>query len=243
MSNTFSLNRIKLLLRADWIEHHARISFHIGAVIAGMVVYFLIALNSAGNINPERKQFLAFIFGFIGTLIYYCRYIGSKIHQPKGLFLTLPANTIEKYAVLLIEGILIVLLYQFTFWIGLYAISLFIPNFPVMNVWVIQNNFPLSIGAFVFSLLFLSFVTFRKHAFVIAICGYAVFITGLVGLIYVLSGMINGDMPCEINFFAEMNPFMNTVSFLGKYYVYMFSSATLVVFYIAYLKLKEKELR
>lgn len=244
MTNTFSLNRIKLLLRADWIEHYSKVCFHIGAATAGIILYFALALNSADNVDPIRKQTFAFVFGAIGTFIYFCRYIGDKVHRSKGLFLTLPASNAEKYTALLIEGLLLQILFYLIFGIAIFCMSLVIKNYPILNIWEILFIARNTIWIFVLSTLFLSYVTFKKRPFAITVCGYAAVFTFIILIVYcAVKYIFSTNSNLGKGFFVEANPLFNTISFLGSNYMYMFSVATLVVFYVAYLKFKEKELR
>ena len=244
MKNTINLNRIKLLLRADWIEHDKKILFHIGAIIAGILIYYFLVVtdSESGEISAKSQQ-LAFIFGTIGTLIYYCRYVGIKVHQPKGLFLTLPANCIEKYVALLIEGILLLLIYILIFSAGFYIISLFI-SFPLFMPWDIKTSAPASFFLFIFSLFFLSYITFRKYAIVITICSIAATVAAFVGLgflcKYILINyiVVDNEIPEGLQ-----DVFKGLFYVLSNYYNYLFYTATLAVFYLAFLKLRRKELR
>lgn len=243
MSNTFSLNRIKLLLRADWIEHRIKLIYHIGATIAGVLCYFLLVYaNYDGNLI--RIQNIAFVFGTVGTLINYCKYISNKIHQPKGLFLTLPANTIEKYVVLLLEGILLVFIFALIFWAGLPVISLFIANIPPIWPWGMWTFGNLSLYCFFFSLFFLSYITFRKHAVTITIVCIAATIASFIGLIFLVRYLVITYLGTDYNLPESIQKIAESILYFVKdYHGYLLSALNLFIFYRAYLKLKRKELR
>ena len=91
------------------------------------------------------------------------------IHRPRGLFLTLPASNQEKFAAILIEGIVVFLTYQVTFWTGTGIASMLIHIQPVAFKDIIMTLQDFTMLAFVGSLMFLSYVTFKKYALGIAL--------------------------------------------------------------------------
>lgn len=244
MKDTFNLNRIKLLLRADWIEYYKKGIYQIGSVLAGMALYFSLVLYSNGNGNLPRKQLVFFSIGIIVTLIYFCRYAGNKVHRSKGLFLTLPANNLEKYVTILVEGILLLTLFICTFWTGIFIIHIFIPYFPVFAPWEMGISISYLFFTFLFSLFFLSYITFRKHAFVITVAGMAATVAVLVGIGFLIRYIlinyvaVDGEIPETLQIVSK-----NTFIFLKDYHNYLLGAAVLFVFYLAFLKLKRKELR
>ena len=116
MNNKISLQRIKLLLRADWIEHKSQAVFAIGAFLVALIVFFLLTLGDTTMKEFTRKQYFFYGIGLFCYFIYFCRYAGKKVHSSKGLYLTLPANTIEKFVTLLVEGFLLIALFHLMLW-------------------------------------------------------------------------------------------------------------------------------
>ena len=145
MNDKISLQRIKLLLRADWIEHRTQVSFVIGSFLAAFIVFFLITLQGDATTRDFiRKQYFFYGLGLFGYFVYYCRYVGTKVHTPKGLFLTLPANTMEKFSALLLEGFILIAVFHLLLWLALYGVSLIMPNYSVISFFDImyfQNDF------------------------------------------------------------------------------------------------------
>ena len=211
MKTDFSIQRINLLLRKDWIENKKKLAYGV-LVILGVLFFFLL---SSILWDTRFRTFTLYVLGSLGTFIAFCSYVNLMIHRPRGLFLTLPASNQEKFAAILIEGIVVFLTYQVTFWTGTGIASMLIHIQPVAFKDITMPLQEFTMLAFVGSLMFLSYVTFKKYALGIA-CG---------------------------GFCYESSPFYTAVYWLSFAFTPAFLIATLVVLYVAYLKLKEKELR
>lgn len=111
MKTDFSIQRINLLLRKDWIENKKKLAYGV-LVILGVLFFFLL---SSILWDTRFRTFTLYVLGSLGTFIAFCSYVNLMIHRPRGLFLTLPASNQEKYAAILIEGIVVFLAYQVTF--------------------------------------------------------------------------------------------------------------------------------
>lgn len=243
MNNKISLQRIKLLLRADWIEHRAQVIFVVGSFLAALIVFFLLMQREEVTAKDFiRKQYFFYGLGLFYYFAYFCRYVGMKVHSSKGLYLTLPANTAEKFITLLLEGFILMTLFLLLLWPALYGISLVASNPPVINPFEVMDTFKMAIPLTLFlaSLAFLSYVTFRKYAFPIVFLFYALLLGGTA---FIIVRVVIETLRSQQGIFTEMTPMYYTVNFLIHYQTYAFAAATLGVLYIAYLKLKEKELR
>ena len=242
MNDKISLQRIKLLLRADWIEHKSQAVFAIGAFLVALIVFFLLTLGDTTMKEFTRKQYFFYGIGLFCYFIYFCRYAGKKVHSSKGLYLTLPANTIEKFVTLLVEGFLLIALFHVMLWPSFYAVSLAITGYSVISFSGVMNAFKISwpILAFLSSIVFLSYVAFRKYAFLIAILAYAILLGGTV---YIITKFVMNGFGPQQGVFMEMTPMYYMINFLVQYHAVAFYAATLGILYIAYLKLKEKEIR
>jgi hypothetical protein len=181
-----------------------------------------------------KEQYILYTLGFIGTIVTFCRYVGEKIHRPRGLFLSLPANTIEKYAALLIEGGIIIILFHVISGLGCYMYHLYDKSFQILSIPYILNAFPLSAMAFVFSSVFLSCIIFRRYALPIVGSSYVFLLLCSSILENVLRIHNFTDMGIAI---APMTGY--SIRFLDIF----FYIAALVCMYIAYLKLKKKEIK
>ena len=127
MKTDFSIQRINLLLRKDWIENKKKLAYGV-LVILGVLFFFLL---SSILWATRFRTFTLYVLGSLGTFIAFCSYVNLMIHRPRGLFLTLPASNQEKFAAILIEGIVVFLTYQVTFWTGTGIASMLIHIQPV----------------------------------------------------------------------------------------------------------------
>ena len=114
MKTDFSIQRINLLLRKDWIENKKKLAYGV-LVILGVLFFFLL---SSILWDTRFRTFTLYVLGSLGTFIAFCSYVNLMIHRPRGLFLTLPASNQEKFAAILIEGIVVFLTYQSRFGSG-----------------------------------------------------------------------------------------------------------------------------
>ena len=189
MKTDFSIQRINLLLRKDWIENKKKLAYGV-LVILGVLFFFLL---SSILWDTRFRTFTLYVLGSLGTFIAFCSYVNLMIHRPRGLFLTLPASNQEKFAAILIEGIVVFLTYQVTFWIGTGI-------------------------------------------------AYILIVASIIGIVYLCISTLN-IQPGMDRFCYESSPLYTAVYWLSFAFTPAFLIATLVVLYVAYLKLKEKELR
>ena len=204
MKTDFSIQRINLLLRKDWIENKKKLAYGV-LVILGVLFFFLL---SSILWATRFRTFTLYVLGSLGTFIAFCSYVNLMIHRPRGLFLTLPASNQEKFAAILIEGIVVFLTYQVTFWTGTGIASMLIHIQPVA----------------------------------IACGGYILIIASIIGIVYLYINILN-IQPGMNRFCYESSPLYTAMYWLSFAFTPTFLIATLVVLYVAYLKLKEKELR
>lgn len=238
MKTDFSIQRINLLLRKDWIENKKKLAYGV-LVILGVLFFFLL---SSILWDMRFRTFTLYVLGSLGTFIAFCSYVNLMIHRPRGLFLTLPASNQEKFAAILIEGIVVFLTYQVTFWIGTGIASMLIHIQPVAFKDITMPLQEFTMLAFVGSLMFLSYVTFKKYALGIACGGYILIVASIIGIVYLCISTLN-IQPGMDRFCYESSPLYTAVYWLSFAFTPAFLIATLVVLYVAYLKLKEKELR
>ena len=91
MKTDFSIQRINLLLRKDWIENKKKLAYGV-LVILGVLFFFLL---SSILWDTRFRTFTLYVLGSLGTFIAFCSYVNLMIHRPRGLFLTLPASNQE----------------------------------------------------------------------------------------------------------------------------------------------------
>lgn len=233
MNTQFSIQRIGLLLRKDWIEYRKKVMLYVLIFIGVFAICLLWPMRDSLNaFNPSSL----YLFGLIGSAIVYFRYVSQAVHQPKGLFLTLPANTSEKFVTLLLEGVTIFIVFHGLFWaaVGFGSWILPIKQFDMANLWYELSG--LSVSLFLSSIMFLSFVSFRKFALGITICIYFSMLAALVGVVYLLQDIVlksNGEVDFNLDF----------ETWIPNLVVPIFSLLTIGVLYLAYIRLKRKELR
>lgn len=241
MNQIFSLQRIGWLLRKDWIESKRSIGY---AVVAFLVIIFPF-LWITTHAERESNQVAFYILGLLGSFIYFCKQAGKKIHFAKGIYLTLPASTEEKYFILLLEGALTLLVYNGLFGISIHVWSLIDPEFyPVPASAIYRSIQGGGISILFASLIFLSYLTFKKHALAIAIAGIGAGVGILLGLVAWLVKMeINREGMRETGWLLNPDALSSTMNFLTGHVNGAMGIFSLIVLYIAYLKLKEKESR
>lgn len=242
MHTNFSLQRIKLLLLADKTELFRQYFLSMLSYIAFVIAYLVITkLLFHNEHEAEQKIVLFHTLGVFLYFFFFCRFVNQKVHQVKGQYLTIPASTVEKYIALLIEVTILLLFFHLLYHISIYFISLLISDFPAMGVNNILDKIPVSCYFFLASTLFLSNITFRKYADLIVIVSYS-FLAFAFGILArpILRAVREpqGDV-CMI----ETTPLYYLYNFLIQYHGIILYAATLVVLYISYLKLKEKQIR
>ncbi len=231
MNTTSSLQRIKLLLQSDWVEHKKTFLLGMGVLL---IIWLLILFWGKAQ-NPGSQVAMYIIGGFI-TFIYYCRHIGYKIHRSGSIYYTLPVSNLEKYSTLLIEGLIYFISFLIIFWSGLFLRKLFEPYSSIIHIEEFYDKtHGIGILLFNMSLIFLSYIVFKKHAFLIAIAfiGAYSFILSAITTKFIVNSLDmfqNGNVPDSLTFIVKC---INPICII----------AILVVIYIGYLKLKGKEIR
>lgn len=234
MKHIINFKKVKLLLQTDFVEQRVLLYHYIGTLITIMILFFVLILLMNTDCQGIKEQYILYILGFTGTIVTFCRYVGEKVHRPKGLFLSLPANTIDKYAALLIEGGIIIILFHVISGLGCYIYHLYDNSFQILSILYVLNAFPLSAMAFIFSSVFLSYVIFRRYALPIVVGSYI--------LLLLCSSVLENVL--RIHNFTNMGVAMApltgcSISFMEIF----FYIAALICMYIAYLTLEKKEIK
>lgn len=235
MNINFSLKRIQLLLKADWTVYKNSFLFSMGVLL---LAWFFILFVITSNFKIA-DQGGCFAMGGIIVFIIFCRHAGRKVHKTMSRYYTLPASTAEKYVSLLLEGLVLALCYFAIFYGGLLAKKLAMPALDVITpAEFFTHNGSESGLLMVSSLIFLSYMTFRKHAFLIAITGLMAYVGLFMGAIVQTFRYISlNTMPLGSSFMYD------TFRVIGDYYFPVMLVSFLAIMYVAYLKLKEKESR
>lgn len=248
MNTKFSFYRIAILLRADWIEYKYNILLAIG-----ILFLFCLTLLFPFSYNEDSTQRIMFIYGIgsLCTLLYFCKHTGRKINKSRYLFLSAPANPTEKYSTLLIEYLICFLCFHIVFFASVYLRELFSSsgyqiNFSQLISRIYSHTAPVLALFFLSSLLFLSYLTFRKNALmkalaIIMIFQFIVFnITMAVLHIYGIK-MINSGI--DESFIRTNEQLSKYIDLLTTIHNPAMIILIVIVLYTGYLKLKTKEIR
>ena len=238
MNTNFSLQRIKLLLLADKTELFKRFAFSMLIFTVVCIFYLVYILNSQ---DVGQRAYALHKLGLCLYFLFFCTYVSQKVHQVNGQYLTLAASAAEKHIALLIEGILVLVFFHLLFNTSFYLTSLLIPDSQPAKPDIAGEKFFTPILCFMASTFFLSNIVFRKYGNLIAGGCYAF-------LIFIPSTLFKAILravrePQGDVYMIETTPLYYLYNFLTQYHGIILYAATLVVLYISYLKLKEKQIR
>lgn len=224
MSTEFSLHRIGLLLRADWIEYKRNSLFRLIAI--PILLIMILAMERPPLLSPM-------IFWFIVPPVSYgfCSYVNKKIHAFPFLYNTLPANNIEKFSALLIEGLLLFIASILVIYITIRPSSFEL----FFNILAVQSFQP---AGFIVSLMLLAHVAFKKYALPNFLLGLA-----LASLPLLVFGYFFLSHPVPFSYIEYACPDLRLLGQLSDYFNSAMWVVSLLVLYITYLKLKENELK
>lgn len=234
MDTIFNINRILLILRADWIEYKRTFCITAGLLFLGM----LILLFTGKSPNIEQ----IFWLGMLVPIISYFTHLRRIIHHPKGLFLTLPASTLEKFTAFIISGFLYAVIYFIIFSI-IYSVDYFIlgntgkllPH-ELFNF----NSGGISLMVFITAYLFLAYVWIRKYTVGIAA---TVLILIIAVSVRIYGAFLSHSLMSGQYGFIKSDAIFDTFRFMADYFQLAMYITSAVLFYVAYLKLKEKEIK
>ncbi len=232
MNNTFSLARIGLILRSYWIEHKKAFFVSLGLLF---IAYFLLLWDAGLKLRINL-----YWFGFIASIFTYLTFIGKKVHRSKGLSLTLPASTVEKYISYILVGLIYIIAYILVYIITL-GVSSLINGLPFFSITELISPFSLPVSLLIFSYFFWVYIRFRKYPLGLGLAIIA-FTIALVGrLIYLLAkwGILNG-IDSNSGFFQFIE---NLFKFIGEYHSIILYILAAGMFYLSYVRLKNQQLR
>lgn len=234
MNNIFNVKRIMLLLRADWIEYKK--TFYLSAGL--LFLAYILLLWNAGN----QIQLNLYWFGLTITQLSYYSYIQRKMHKSKGLSLTLPASNPEKFTVLILVGLLYFIVYLAIYWLVIGINLLFTEMTPSTFGWL-NKLWEYTYGAllFVFAFLFLAYMTLRKFALPV---GLAALVLIVVAFVRIYFPLVKDSVVLDPSHLAvRSDAIYDTLLILGQGFNPAMCVASVVLLYISYLKLKEKEIK
>ncbi|MDR2233788.1 MAG: hypothetical protein LBE56_11820 [Tannerella sp.] len=246
MNNNFSFGRIGLMLKADWIEYKKAYLLFAGLLFAFNLFVFLW--------SRQGFQIFLFVLGIIATYTFFYNYIGWKVHRSKSRFLTLPAGSPEKFVEMLIVWMLLFAAYLLIYALLMGACHLINgANIWFMHVWPMNGesfHFKavisiIGIILFVATFLFMSCIAIRKYPLVLG----TIFLLMYVfcnALFFSLFAYLTVGEQISINLNAGMfrsNSLIDAVVFIVMNLPWILSISWLVLLYISYVKLKEKQIR
>lgn len=228
MNNIFSLKRIGLILRADWIEHRKNWMITMGLLLLAYV--FLLWGRTTVQGSMIGWTFFISVFLSFG-------FVGKKIHRPKGLFLTLPASNPEKFVAMWLV-ILFHLVSFFLVLLGVAIVNNLISGYSTIELWKITPKAGVvAVTVFFTCWQFASHVTFRKNAFII---GLALLIALIAGLVRIVAEFVSIERK---SWDLDGSGFGRFMEFAGEHYcivIYLLSAALL---YYSYRRLTKKQIR
>lgn len=233
MNNKISFKRIGWILRADWIENKRMFAISSGLFL---IVYLLLMWQ------PSLKAAYSFFWvGIVITLINYFSFVKRKVHRPRGLSLTLPASTLEKFIGLLIVGVCYLLVFNCVYWLAVTLWHL-LAGSDMITVSGLLEKASKAPGFLVFltSYLLVCYMTLKKYPVGIGFAALILFCV-LLGRIYAffLPGLF-ADKQSEV---VQSDIIAATAEFLFTNFNVAMYIASVVLLYVAYLKLKEKQIK
>lgn len=262
MYNYFSFKRFLLILRNDIISDYKSwliylltiVGVYTGiSLIEGAVYKFSGDMAEPNNLNYLFPGFL-FLGGYIATSMTF-EDVQDKFKS--NLYLTLPGSTLEKYG----SGVLISGIGYTVFLIMGFVLASIVSNAftrPLFGMGLaIFNPFTLSFGGGIsvwtlclwyllsFSMFLVGSIAFKKAAFIKTVLAFFVVQLAL-SLIFTALGYLfffNGDL-INIDFYRLVN-FDKTAMETSFYHLFIWLGVALSLFFniVAYLKLREKEVK
>jgi hypothetical protein len=243
MKNNFNLHRIGLMLKADWIEYKKSFLLFAGLLLA--LNLFLFRVNDRES-GMEMQSFI-YIAGMLGTLIYFYTFIGWKVHRSKNRFLTLPAGAMEKFVEILVVGFIFLCVCVLIHTVILGLVHLI--NGAPLRLWFIHDLITEGLAtkvcmlSFIGTFLFMCCVAFRRYPLplgALILIGYGIVCVYTVYLFAKIDGLTAFT---NRGGFIQSNAMIDTTLFLSKYHILGLGIAIVVLLYVSYLKLKEKQIR
>ena len=244
MKNNFSFHRIGLMLKADWTEYKKAFLLFVGLLIAANL--FLLWPASEGF------QTFLFIAGILSTLTAFYVFTGWTVHRSKNRFLTLPASNIEKFVEINTVGLILFcvnfLIHAILLGIMFLKSGTAIWLLSVLHINIDLNAFLSVLGLilFVCTFQFMCSIALRKYALGIGsllLFGNAMLYSFSTFLLIKIEGFDKLDTYDFHTGFIRSNALIEMLSFLSTYNFPAMCFASVVLVYVAYLKLKEKQIR
>lgn len=247
--DALSIKRIGLILKTDWYEFKEYAYWGIVSIPAGLLAaMFMLEVGMS-----DRSMMQLFFYIMIATFILGMSYVNFRSNTTRGLGLLMPATPLEKFISLLI-ALSAILLFSFAVYFLTGGIFSLIQTGEIQSdiayalIEVFGNVLMVWPQICAMALFWLCMVAFRRKA----ILKTLLIVAGIVILFIWTSGRDFPDYLLEANVAWELGDHVFSrnienvypgILILLKYSYILYSSAVVVMFYIGYLKLKEKEQR
>lgn len=246
--NTISLKRIKLLLLADWYELK---EYLLWGIVSAVGFFLVTMLFSDFQLNePELTNALYFMI--LGTFLLTFNFMNYRINSVKGLGFLTPAKPVEKFISLFIVMFIMIVLGFVVYFIVTGTFSLIrtgVINEVIYQPVILLSEYPLFSLFFLLvlsNIFLLSMLSFkRKYAplkslLIIAGIVFVLMKIGFENIFYFMGyrgATINGIGSC---YYDGFYPGILSILLFSPYII---GVGLVVLFYVSYLKVKEKEQR
>jgi hypothetical protein len=225
-NNTFSFQRIGLMLKADWMTYRKRF-----CIVFGVIFIIFIWLVWKTMNSTEGLQSLFLLGLLICAIIYYNNYLERKVHHFPEQFLTLPASSYEKFFEIILVGLIHFVTFCALYFLALVINRLFFGIQPITFNQLMDADVRGISGAlfFVASWLFLFYILFKRYGLWI---GGSILIVTLVSIGKLCRFLVNSSI-------------LKTETLISwrDYSTLIVTIASVIILYISYLKLKNKQLK
>ncbi|MDR2533719.1 MAG: hypothetical protein LBC81_02930 [Tannerellaceae bacterium] len=252
MNNQFSFKRVGLLMRLDFISYGREFVLGMSAI---PLVWFTLMWLARHNSTSEMSE-ICFTLNGLLALITFSGHAARKMFKEKHAFMMTPALNEEKYASLIAEGLVYLLVSQIGFWLGSFLCKLCFPTVQIAAFQALFFNMNINIAITLFfcvALYFVAAVSVPKLWFIVAIVAPNLYVALHVFILFLLSNcsnffagaMINGNFGSSnsLEMTGGSDSIAHTMRILVNIYTPVIGISSIILFYVAYLKLKEKELK
>ena len=232
------------MLKADGIEYKKAFFLFTGLTVA--VNLFLFLQMAIGF------QAFLLVAGLFFTLTACYVFTGWKVHRAKHHFLTLPASTLEKFVEILIVCLILLGVYLLIYTLLIYFAHLksgeavWILSVFHSDVDMTAIGMGISMILFICVFQFMCCIAIRKYSLVIGtliLIVYAMVIVYSTYLLFKIEGLDNmNNFHVDSGIFRS-NAIFEMLNFVNTYNTLCMCIAAVVLTYISFLKLKEKQIR
>ncbi|MDR2497257.1 MAG: hypothetical protein LBD21_09050 [Tannerellaceae bacterium] len=218
-------------------------------------VWFTLMWLTRRDSTSEMSE-ICFVLNGLLALITFCGHAARKMFREKHSFMMTPASNEEKYVSFLAEGFIYLLVSQIGFWAGSYLCKLCWPTVHVASLGALFYHMDINIALillFATALYFVTAMSVRKLWFLVAIAIPNVYVLLHIIILALLAfsfsdfvgTMIEGNIGKNETFSVTRGSeyIVQTVKIINEIFAPVTAVSTLILFYVSYLKIREKELK